>query len=164
MKKSKIQTITSAAAEEGNNSTKRVVLDTSFQSVSRLFVMGFDNDSIKRNNEDPQSHRRYCLPRIEIKDYNVLIDGRNFYDQNINDSITRYTELLKFTTGRSEDYSTGSLTDYNYYIKDYNIAAIDLSHQPVLNSDPKVIQQIECIYKLGNHVRANILTALEKEK
>ena len=73
--------------------------------------MGFDNDSVKRNISDLQSHRKYYLPRVEIKDFNVLIDGRNFYDQNINDSITRYTELLKFTTGRSEDYSIRCLFD-----------------------------------------------------
>ena len=148
------------AAEGENNNTKRIVLDTSFQGVSGLFVMGFDNDTIKGNNENPQSQKRYYLPRIEIKDYSVLIDGRNFYDQNVNDSITRYTELLKFNTGRSEDYSTGCLISYNYYVKDYNIATIGLSHQAGLNSDTKVIQQIEFIYKLGDGVRANILTVL----
>ena len=70
--------------------------------------------------------------------------------------------MLKLAIGRPEDCTTGCLIDYDYYVKDYNIAAIDLSHQPVLTSDPKVIQQIE--YKLGNDVRANILTVLEKER
>ena len=64
--------------------------------------MGFGTDTVKRKIDDPQSHQRYFLPRIQIKDYNVLIDGRNFYDQNINDSITRYNELLKLNTGKSE--------------------------------------------------------------
>ena len=92
-----------------------------------------------------------------------MIDGRNFYDQSINDSITRYTELLKFTTGRSEDYSTGCLIDYDYYVKDFNIVAIELSYQSILNSDPKVIQQIEFIYKLDANLTADILTILELE-
>ena len=161
--KSKRDTVTTVAVEGENTGTKRILLDSSFQGVSRLFVMGFDNNSIKRNTADPQSHKRYYLPRIKIKDYSVLIDGRNFYDQNINDSI-RYTELLKFTTGRSEDYSTGCLIDCDWYLKDFNIVAKDLSHQPVLNSDPKVIQQIEFIYKVDANVRADILTILEKEK
>ena len=52
------------------------------------------------------------------------------------------------TTGRSEDYSTGCLLDYDYYLKDFNIVGIDLSHQAVLDSDPKVNQQIEFVYKL----------------
>ena len=66
--------------------------------------MGFDINTVKRNSDDPESHQSYYLPRTEIKDYNVLIDGRNFYDQNINDSITRYNEFLKLTTGKSEDH------------------------------------------------------------
>ena len=52
------------------------------------------------------------------------------------------------TTGRSEDYSTGCLLDRDYYIKDFNIVGIDLSHQAVLDSDPKLNQQIEFVYKL----------------
>ena len=51
------------------------------------------------------------------------------------------------TAGRSEDYSTRCLLDYDYYLKDFNIVGIDLSHQAVLDSDPKVNQQIEFVYK-----------------
>ena len=71
------------------------------------------------------------------------------------------------TTGRSEDYSTGFLLDYDYYLKDFNIVGIDLSHQAVLDSDPEVNQQIEFVYKLpsGNaDISYNILTVFEKEK
>ena len=46
------------------------------------------------------------------------------------------------TTGKSEDYGTGCLLDYDYYLKDFNIVGIDLSHQTVLDSDPKINQQI----------------------
>ena len=70
------------------------------------------------------------------------------------------------TTGRSEDYSTGCLLDYDYYLKGFNIVGIDLSHQAVLDSDPKINQQIEFIYKLPNEADDvfNLLTVLEKEK
>ena len=71
------------------------------------------------------------------------------------------------TTGRSEDYSTGCLLDYHYYIKDFNIVGIDLSHQAVLDSDPKVNQQIEFFYILrsgDNAITYDLLTVLEKEK
>ena len=70
------------------------------------------------------------------------------------------------TTGRSEDYSTGCLLDYDYYIKDLNIVAIDLSHQAVLDSDSKSNEQIEFVYKLpsGNAaISYDLLTVLEKE-
>ena len=127
---------------------RRTTLDVSFQGVSKLFAATYETDDIERNVNTEELRRRYYLPRAEIKDYNVLIDGRNFYDQNINSSIVRYNELLKMTTGRSEDYSTGCLLDCDYYIKDFNIVGIDLSHQAVLDSDPKLNQQIEFVYKL----------------
>ena len=121
---------------------RRTTLDTSVQCVTKFFVAAYETDNIARNANTEESRRRYYLPRPEIKDYNVLIDGRNFYDQNVNSSIVRYNELLKVTTGRSEDYSTGYLLDYDYYIKDFNIVGIDLSHQAVLDPDPKGNQQI----------------------
>ena len=71
------------------------------------------------------------------------------------------------TTGRSEDYSTGCLLDYDYYTKVFNIVGIDLSHQAVLDSDPKINQQTEFVYKLpsgNNAIDYNLLTVLEKEK
>ena len=57
--------------------------------------------------------------------------------------------------------------DYDYYIKDFNIVGIDLSHQSVLDTDPKVNQQIEFLYKLpsgDNVIDYDLLTVLEKEK
>ena len=50
--------------------------ETSFQGVNRLFVLAFENDAQRTSNE------RY-LPNVEIKDYNVMIDGKNFFDQPI---------------------------------------------------------------------------------
>ena len=50
---------------------------------------------LERNANADESRRRYYLPRAEIKNYNILIDGRNFYDQNVNSSIVRYNGLLK---------------------------------------------------------------------
>ena len=50
----------------------------SFQGVNRLFVLSFENEN------DRTSHSTYYLPKVEIKDYNVMIDGRNFFDQPIN--------------------------------------------------------------------------------
>ena len=71
------------------------------------------------------------------------------------------------TAGRSEDYSTGCLLDYDYYLKDFNIVGIDLSHQAVLDSDPKINQKSEFVYKLpsGNAaINYDLLTVLEKGK
>ena len=162
--KSKIERVT---IPQNDNMFRRTILDSSFQGVSKLFAAAYETDDIERNANTEESRRRYYLPRAEIKDYNVSIDGRNFYDQNVNNSIVRYNELLKMTTGRSEDHSTGSLLDYDYYIKDFNIVGIDLSQQPIFDSDPKINQQIEFVYKLpsGNaDINYDLLTVLEKEK
>ena len=108
------------------------------------------------------------MPIVDIIDYNFLIDGRNYYDQNTSDDFKKYKELRKIMTGKGEDYTTGSLLDYDYYKKNYKLAACDLSKQKVLDSNPKASQQIEFIYKLDNtrnpSTKAQILTVLEKEK
>ena len=122
-------------------------------------------NAVKRN-----IHRKYFLPRVDIKDYNVLIDGRNFYDQNIFDDFKKYEELRKVMTGRGEDFTTGSLLDYDYWKNNYKLICCDLSKQKVLDGNPKANQQIEFIYKLDNTKadgggnKAQILTVLEKEK
>ena len=71
--------------------------------------------------------------------------------------------MLKLTTGKSEDYTTGCLLDFQYYKDHYNIVAVNLSKQAILDSDPKGIQQIESIYTLDNNITVQILI-LEKEK
>ena len=83
------------------------MLDTKIPGVNRLFVMEF-NDNIVNHNANPvadedervkrDGHRKYFLPRVDIKDYNVLIDGRNFYDQNISDDFKKYEELRNVMT------------------------------------------------------------------
>ena len=76
-----------------NNNLKRTLLDAAIPGINRLFVAGFNDnvedpvhdnppvDNVNRVKRD--GHRKYFLPRVDIKDYNILIDGRNFYDQNI---------------------------------------------------------------------------------
>ena len=72
---------------------------------------------IKRVQRD--SHRKYFLPRVDIIKYNVLIDDRSFYDQPINDQIKKYDEIRKVKTGKGDDYTTGSLLDYQYFKDHY---------------------------------------------
>ena len=121
--KNKIERINVA---QNDNTFKRTTLDISLQAINKLLAAAYKTVDIQINTNNNNSRNRYYLSRAEIKDYNVLIDGRNFYDQNVNSSIVRYNELLKMTTRRSEDYSTGCLLDYDYYLKDFNIVGIDL--------------------------------------
>ena len=84
----------------GNINFKTFYLDASFQGVRRLFVLAFNNTTDKDNNPINDAvfrnnHRKYFLPRVNITNYNVLIDGRNFYDQPINDLIKQYDEIRR---------------------------------------------------------------------
>ena len=118
----------------------RELLDASYQGVKRLFILAYDNTG--DNPVTANSHRRYFLPRIKIENYNIEIDGRNFYDQPINDSIKQYDEVRKVSTGQRDDYTTGCLLDFAYFKKNYRLIATELSKQKVLDADLRVIQQI----------------------
>ena len=74
--KSKIET-----KEVDANNLKRFPLDDFFQEVNRLFVLTFDNTEIGASRVERNSHRKYFFLRANITKYNMLIDGRNFYDQ-----------------------------------------------------------------------------------
>ena len=163
---SKIET----KAADNNNLTK-FPLDASFQGVNRLFVFAFidttenvagnpSNNTANRVQRD--SHRKYFLPRVDITNYNVLIDGRNFYDQPINDQIKKYDEIRKIVTGKGDDYTTGCLLDYQYFKDHYQLIAVDLSKQNELDTDPKANQKIEFYGKLG--INSQVCTVLEKSK
>ena len=123
------------------NAFKYISLDPSFQGVNRLFVIAYDNVNANRSTRDGRT--RYYLPTIDINKYNVIIDGRNFYDNPIESDIEKYRELKKVMIGKGEDYTTGSLLDYNYFKKHYKLVAVDLSKQKELDADPRAIQQIE---------------------
>ena len=94
----------------------RELLDSSCQGVKRLFVLAYDNTA-GNNQVSIDSFKKYFLPRVKIENYNIEIDGRNFYDQPINDSIKQYDELRKVSAGQGDDYTTGCLLDFDYYKK-----------------------------------------------
>ena len=104
----------------------RELLDSSCQGVKRLFVLAYDNTA-GNNQVSVDSYKKYFLPRVKIENYNIEIDGRNFYDQPINDSIKQYDEIRKISTGQGDDYTTGCLLDFAYFEKNYRLVAADLS-------------------------------------
>ena len=141
------------------NVFKYINLDPSFQGVNRLFVMAYnsENGQPTRNGQ-----RKFYLPRIDLEKYNVIIDGRNFYDNPIESDIEKYRELKKVTIGKGEDNTTDSLLDFNYFNKHYKLVAVDLSKQKELDADPRAIQQIEFKYMLRTN--STIYWVLEKSK
>ena len=79
------------------------LLDSSYQGVKRLFVLAYNNTENNNGQVSIDSFKKYFLPRVKIENYNIEIDGRNFYDQPINDSIKQYDEIRKISK-RQEKY------------------------------------------------------------
>ena len=123
------------------NDNIRELLDSSYQGVKRLFVLAYNNKE-GDNKVSVDSYKKYFLPRVKIENYNIEIDGRNFYDQPINDSIKQYDEIRKISTGQGDDYTTGCLLDFAYFESNYRLIAADLSKQKALDADSRAIQQI----------------------
>ena len=84
------------------------------QVDKKLFVLAYNNtEGNIQVSIDP--HRKYFLARVKTENYNIEVDGRNFHDQPINDSIKQYDEIRRISTGQRDDYTTGSLLDFAYF-------------------------------------------------
>ena len=105
------------------NANLNHLIEPIFQGVKRLFVLTIENDAQRTSN------KKYYLPNVEIKDCNVMIDGKNFFDQLVKNDNVMYENIRKIATGRGDDYATGCLLDYTYFKKYYKRIAIDLSKQ-----------------------------------
>ena len=150
--------------EQGKNLYE--LLNASFQGIKRLFVLSYFIADSGNDEAGIKDNRKYFLPRGKIENYNVLIDGRNFYDQPINDIIKQYDEIRKVSTGYGDDYATGCLLDYAYFKDNYRLIAVDLSKQKALDADPRAIQQTVFQGVVGGNAGTKIwlYTILEKSK
>ena len=122
------------------------LIEPSFQGVNRLFVLAFENDDDRTSNDE------YYLPTVEIKDYNIMINGENFFDQPIKNNKVTY------------DYTTGCLLDYSYFADTYKMIAVDLSKQQALDVDPRAIQQINFTANLERAGNTRVYFILEEAK
>ena len=124
-------------SKEAPNQHLDFLIDPSFQGVNRLFVLSFDTEN------DRKVSTGYYLPKVEIKDYNVITDGKKFSDQPAENDLGTYDNIRKITIGQEDDHATGCLLDFNYFNEYYKVIAIDLSKQQALDADPKAIKQIK---------------------
>ena len=95
-------------------------------NVNRLFVLSFERieeGNIKKDYRDSFSY--YYVPNIQIKDFNVLTDGKSFSDLPIKNEA--YEKIIDICN--NNNYMTGNLLDFDYYKKNYKLIAIDLSKQ-----------------------------------
>ena len=88
---------------QSSNPYLAFLINPSFQGVSRLFVLSLENNRTV--------HTKYYLPTVEIKDYNVMIDGRNVFDQPGKNNLIAYNNIRKIAIGQGDDYTTGCLLD-----------------------------------------------------
>ena len=142
-----------------NDDYIRERIDASFQGVNKLFVLPYGSGN---NITDENSYRRYFLPRIKVTNYNIEIDGRNFYDQPVNDSIKQYDEVRKISTGKGDDYIAGCLSDFPYFERNYKIIDADLSKKKALDADSRAIQQI--IFTRHTDAQIRVYYILEQSK
>ena len=115
-----------------------------------------------KDDDSRESHNQYHLPTVQIKDYNVIIDGRNFFDQPIKNDLKTYDNIKKIVTGQGDDYATGWLLDYSYFKKYYKLIAIDLSKQQ--DADLKAIQQIIFTENLDREEGLTMFFIIEETK
>ena len=133
------------------------LVEPSFQGINRLFVLAYENDN------DRTSDDEYYLPTIEIKDYNIVINRENFFDQPIKNKVT-YDNIRKIATGQGDYYTTGCLLDYPYFKDTYKMIAVDLSKQQALDADPRAIQQINFTGNLDRAGNTRVYFILEEAK
>ena len=134
------------------------LIEPSFQGINRLFVLAYDDDAQRI------SRKRYYIPNVKIKDYNVMIDGKNFFDQPVRNDKVTYENIRKIAIGQGDDYTTGCLLDYTYFKKYYKMIAIDLSKQQALDADPKAIQQINFTANLDRDGNTRFYFIFEEAK
>ena len=145
---------------QSNNNNLNYLLDLTFTRVNRLFVLSFERieeNNVKKDHRDSFAH--YYVPNVEIKHFNVLIDGKIFFDLPVKNEEEAYKKII--ATSRNNDYTTGNLLDFAYFKKNYRLIAIDLSKQTKV----KYPQQIDFIGKLeGQNNGATMLFITEKSE
>ena len=136
---------------QNNNNNLNYLIDPTFTNVNRLFVLSFKKikeNNIKKDYRDSFSH--YYVPKVQIKDLNVLIDEKSFFDLPINNEEETYEKIIDMSNNNI--YMTGNLLDFVYYKENYKLIATDLSKQAKLK-DPQQINFIGKTEEQDNGVK-----------
>ena len=123
------------------NNNLNYLIDPTFSNADRFFVLSFENE------EDRTSFSNYYVLKVEIKDYNVIIEEET------------YEKIIEIS--KNSDYTTGNLLDYEYFKDHYILIAIDLSKQSELENS-NIKQQINFIGTLEQN--ATLFFIIEKKK
>ena len=146
----------SELSTEAINNNLNILIDPTFTNVlfDRLFVLAYQTA------DDRQSFSQFYLPRVKVKDFNVIIDQLVFFDLPIKTEEEAYEKIIDIS--RNNEYTTGNLLDYDYFKKYYKLIAIDLSKQQVLQENEDLIQQINFNGRLEE--AANVFIIIERKE
>ena len=144
----------SQKSNQNVNNNLNFLVDPTFTNANRLFVLSFENAI------DRTSNLRFYLPKVQVKDFNVIVDKTPFFDQPVKNEEEAYEKIIEIT--RNSEYNTGNLLDYEYFKKFYCLVAIDLSKQRELDEDKELRQQINFTEKLD--VNATMFFIMEKKE
>ena len=139
---------------EAINNNLNILIDPTFTNVNRLFVLAYQNA------DDRQSFYQFYLPNVMVKDFNVIIDKLTYFDLPIKTEEEAYEKIIDIS--RNNEYTTGNLSNYDYFKKHYKLIAIDLRKQQVLKENEDLIEQINFLGRLEN--AANVFIIIEKKE
>ena len=139
---------------EAINNNLNILIDPTFTNVNRLFVL------VYQTADDRQSFSQFYLPKVMVKDFNVIIDKLAFFDLPIKTEEEAYEKIIDIS--RNNEYTTGNLLNYDYFKKYYKVIATDLSKQQVLQENEDLIQQINFIGRLDE--AANVFIFIQKKR
>ena len=139
---------------EAINNNLNILIDPTFTNVNKLFVLAY------RTADDRQSFSQFYLPRVMVKDCNVIIDELAFFYSPLKTEEEAHEKIIDIS--RNNEYTTGNLLDYDYFKKHYKIIAIHLSKQQALQENEDLIQQINFIGRLTE--AANVFIIIEKKE
>ena len=111
---------------ENNNNNLNYLIDPTFTNVNKLSVLSFERieeNNVQKGYKDFFSH--YYVPNAEIKNLNVLIYGKRFFDLQVKNGEETYENIIDISN--NNDYTTRNLLDFSYGKENYRLIAIDLS-------------------------------------
>ena len=124
----KFEILSQITIQSQNNKINHLI-DPTFTNVNRLFVLSFRG--ITGENNTTKDYRylflRYYVPNTRIKDFNVLIDGKGFFDMPVKNEEEAYEKIIEMSN--STDYTTANLLDFAYFKENYKLIATGLRNR-----------------------------------
>ena len=136
-----------------NNNLNYLIYPT-FTNVNRLLVLTFENE------DDRTSFSKYYLLKVEIKDFNLLTNGKPFFEIPVKNKLEAYEAIIEMS--KNNNYTTGNLLNYECFKDYYRLIAIDLSKRIELEN-PDLKQQTNFVGGLEEN-NATMFLIIEKKE